>query len=229
MNMYKAWSPLARELIFANLFFRATPICRPLASAWLATIFHFAGFRAFPFHAVYTAVFLLNIWWTYLLSRRLSRSRLIAAVTALFISYHPAFDFLLFRYRVHFRHPLLRFLLRCGSTLRARAPAGEMVYGLGDGRMLRTVHLRPQLQGDGSYPAGHAADLRADISSSGLLARSDTALADAGHFVDRPADSGLYCGQSHRTRIAHGDGRLPAHFTVARFMETIFSVELSFP
>jgi hypothetical protein len=91
MNLYKPWSRPLHELIMANLvFFRSSPIYRPFASAWYATIFHFAGFNPRPFHIAYAAIFLLNIFWTYSVARRLSGSRETGAVTALLGSYHPA-------------------------------------------------------------------------------------------------------------------------------------------
>ena len=91
MNLYTPWTLRTRALILANLiFFRSSPIYRPLGSAWYAVVFHFAGFHPFPFHAAYAAIFLINMWWTYAISRRLSGSREIAAVAALLISYsHP--------------------------------------------------------------------------------------------------------------------------------------------
>jgi hypothetical protein len=91
MNLYKPWSLPLRELILANLlFFRSSAIFRPLASAWYATIFHFAGFNPRPFHIAYTAIFLLNIFWTYSVARRLSGSREAGAATALLGSYYHA-------------------------------------------------------------------------------------------------------------------------------------------
>jgi hypothetical protein len=74
----------------ANLvFFRSSPIYRPLAGVWYATIFHFAGFHPRPFHIAYAAIFLLNIFSTYSVARRLSGSRETGAVTALLGSYCP--------------------------------------------------------------------------------------------------------------------------------------------
>jgi hypothetical protein len=97
MNLYVPWSHSALALILANLvFFRAWPIYRPLGAAWYAAIFHFSGFHSLPFHAVHTALLLINIFLTYSLSRRLAGSREIAAVAALFASYHPAFALLYF-------------------------------------------------------------------------------------------------------------------------------------
>jgi hypothetical protein len=91
MNLYKPWISPLRELIMANLvFFRASPIYRPLASAWYAAIFYFSGFNPRPFHIVYASIFLLNIFWTYSLARRLSGSRETAAVTTILGSYYPA-------------------------------------------------------------------------------------------------------------------------------------------
>jgi hypothetical protein len=91
MNLYKPWSLPLHELIMANLaFFCSSQIYRPLASAWYATIFHFAGFNPRPFHIAYAAIFLLNIFWTYSLARRLSGSRETGTVTALLGSYYPA-------------------------------------------------------------------------------------------------------------------------------------------
>jgi hypothetical protein len=91
MNLHRPWISPLRELVMANLvFFRASPIYRPLASAWYATIFHFSGFNPRPFHIAYAAIFLVNIFWTYSVARRLSGSRETGAITALLGSYHPA-------------------------------------------------------------------------------------------------------------------------------------------
>jgi len=90
MNLYKPWVSPVSALIKANvLFFWSSPIYRPFAAAWYGTIFHFAGFHPFPFHAAYFVILLMNVFWTYAAARRLSGSREIAAVTALLASYNP--------------------------------------------------------------------------------------------------------------------------------------------
>jgi hypothetical protein len=97
MNLYRPWSFGTRLLIEANLiFFWTSPIYRPFASAWYAIIYHFAGFHPRPFHAVYIVLLLVDIILTYSVTQRLSGSRAAAAVAAVLISYHPAFNPLYF-------------------------------------------------------------------------------------------------------------------------------------
>ena len=95
MNLYSSWHPTTSEMVKANLlFFQASPIYRPLANAWYRTIFHFAGFNPFPFHAVYLGLFLVNLFLSYATFRRLAGSREIAAVATLLFSYHHRMDVL---------------------------------------------------------------------------------------------------------------------------------------
>lgn len=88
MNLYQSWwSPLA-PMIKANLlFFEPSPWPRPLASAWLRSIYSIAGFHPAPFKAIELVILVANIFLTYAVARRLARSRTAGALTALAAAY----------------------------------------------------------------------------------------------------------------------------------------------
>jgi len=95
LNLYRAWKFPASLLVKGNLlFFRVYPFYRPLGSAWYRVLFHFAGFRPLPFHIVYAAIFLLNLYLTYAIASRLSGSRETGAVTTLLSAYHNRLNWL---------------------------------------------------------------------------------------------------------------------------------------
>jgi hypothetical protein len=96
-NLYRSWIFPLSALFKANvLFFLNSPFFRPLASAWYRVIFFFAGFHPLPFHIANLVILGGNIWLTYCLVRRLTRSPEIGLASALLISYHPRFGSLYF-------------------------------------------------------------------------------------------------------------------------------------
>lgn len=96
-NLYRGWNAPIETLLQANLlFFLSNRFHRPLGQLWYRSIYHVAGFHAFPFHAINLGFLSCNIVLTYLVARRLSRSDSIAAITALFVAYHPRMDLLYF-------------------------------------------------------------------------------------------------------------------------------------
>ncbi|HYL34566.1 MAG TPA: hypothetical protein VEV17_01490 [Bryobacteraceae bacterium] len=87
-NLYRSWAS-AGALVKANLlFFLNSPFYRPLASAWYASIYYFAGFNPVPFHATNVLILAANVWLTYCVVRRLADSRGAGALGALLISYY---------------------------------------------------------------------------------------------------------------------------------------------
>jgi hypothetical protein len=97
MNLYRSWSFPLPDLIRANLlFFKTSVFYRPMGSAWYRAIFHFAGFRAAPFHAANLLILGASIFLAYAVARRLSGSREIGVLTALLGCYHIEFGGLYF-------------------------------------------------------------------------------------------------------------------------------------
>ena len=97
MNLYRAWVFPAGQLIKANLlFFLTSDFGRPMGEAWYRTVFHFAGFNPFWFHAANLPILLVNIFLTYAVARRLSGSGEIGAVAVLLGSYTTRLGFLYF-------------------------------------------------------------------------------------------------------------------------------------
>ena len=65
MNLHRSWVFPASQLVKANLlFFLNSDFIRPMGSVWYRTVFHFAGFNAFWFHAANLVVLLANIFLT---------------------------------------------------------------------------------------------------------------------------------------------------------------------
>jgi hypothetical protein len=97
MNLYRSWSLPLGTLFKANiLFFWASPFFRPMGSVWYRSIFSWAGFNPVPFHVANLMILLANMFLTYAVSRRLSKSRTIAAVTTLLTCFHAKFAALYF-------------------------------------------------------------------------------------------------------------------------------------
>lgn len=90
MNLYRAWLWPPGTLVKANLlFFLNSPFGRPMGALWYRTIFRFAGFHPFWFHAADLAIVIVNILLTYALARLLAGSRAVGAITAFVFSYTP--------------------------------------------------------------------------------------------------------------------------------------------
>jgi hypothetical protein len=96
-NLYRAWYYPLGALVKANfLFFLTTPFLRALGSAWYRLIFYFGGFNPVPFHVANVLILAANLGLTYAVSRRLSGSREVGALTALLFAYHPRFAYIYF-------------------------------------------------------------------------------------------------------------------------------------
>jgi hypothetical protein len=88
MNLYRSWVFSHGHLFNANLlFFLNSDFIRPMGSVWYRAMIDLAGFNPYWFHASNLAILAVNIWLTYVVARRLSGSRQIAALTALAMAY----------------------------------------------------------------------------------------------------------------------------------------------
>jgi hypothetical protein len=97
MNLYRSWIFPFGHLLKANLlFFLASDYGRPMGSLWYRVIVDLTGFHSFWFHASNLALLAANIWLTYIVARRLSGSREIAALTALAMAYQQRLAWLYF-------------------------------------------------------------------------------------------------------------------------------------
>lgn len=97
MTIYRSWANPAGALLKANLlFFLNSVFYRPMGSVWYRTMFDIAGFNPVPFHISNLCTLAVNIWLTYCVVRRLTRSREVGALAALLISYHGFFICLYF-------------------------------------------------------------------------------------------------------------------------------------
>jgi uncharacterized protein (TIGR03437 family) len=97
MNLYRSWVYSLPSLIKANLlFFLPSDFIRPMGEAWYRAIYWFANFNPRPFHLIYLAFMLANIFLVYVLARRLTSSRFASLVTALLFAYQPRWSALYF-------------------------------------------------------------------------------------------------------------------------------------
>jgi uncharacterized membrane protein YecN with MAPEG domain len=97
MNLYRSWANPAGRLLRANLlFFLNSVFYRPFAAVWYRSIFDVAGFNPIPFHIFNLCILVANVWLTYAVARRLTKSREVGITAAFLISYHGQFASLYF-------------------------------------------------------------------------------------------------------------------------------------
>jgi len=92
MNIWRAWRDPLPHILKENLFFFLYPIdYRPLGTLFYHIFFNAFGLDPLPYRLCMLVFLLANIFLVYAFARRISRSREIAAVTALLHSYHLGF------------------------------------------------------------------------------------------------------------------------------------------
>ncbi len=90
LNLYQAWNTPVREIVRANVLFAfPSELARPLGSAWYRLMFALAGANPVPYKIVNLAILVANIFLTYAVARRLTKSRTAGTLAALIICYHP--------------------------------------------------------------------------------------------------------------------------------------------
>jgi hypothetical protein len=92
MNLHRSWNPHTRpgwsDFV---LFFRQSHSFRPTGNLLYLVVFELFGFQALPFRIAVYLLLALNLWLVYCVTRRLSDSRLVGALSALLMAYHREF------------------------------------------------------------------------------------------------------------------------------------------
>jgi hypothetical protein len=92
MNIYRAWlDPLPRILKENAGFFLYPTAYRPFGNLFYHVFFNAFDFHPLPYRLFLLAFLLANLWLVYAVTRRLSGSREIGALTALLHGYHVGF------------------------------------------------------------------------------------------------------------------------------------------
>ena len=86
MNIYYFWSRGPGQLV-RNLFLFFTTYQRPMGGLYFSLIYHFFGVNPFAYHAVLTALLLLNTYLAYRFGRLLTGSELTGGLVALITTY----------------------------------------------------------------------------------------------------------------------------------------------
>ncbi len=124
MNCYFAWLRPFESLLADNLvFFRPTPVYRPLGALLYKLSFSAFGFELFPLRLLVLFVLAANVYLTYAVARQLTGSFETGILAALFRAYHGNASHLLFNtghiYEVFcyfFYFSALLFYLRIRAT-----------------------------------------------------------------------------------------------------------------
>src|ERR1035437_17549 len=87
MNLHGYWVAPNWELIKANILYYS-PYYRPMGALFYKPIFALAGFDPFPFRLVVHGIFLVNLFLTYCVTRRLAGSREIGVLATFLGAYH---------------------------------------------------------------------------------------------------------------------------------------------
>ncbi len=90
MNTYRAWLASWKSLWLDNVvFFRPTPVYRPLPEMAYKLSFLAFGFDLLPFRILLTGLLLANAFLVYLFGASISHSKLAGLIAAAVMVYHP--------------------------------------------------------------------------------------------------------------------------------------------
>jgi len=81
-----SWSKLLGDAV---IFFRPSDLYRPVGGILYKACYDFVGYSTEPLRAVCFTVAILNAWFVFLLTHKLSGNRTTAALASLFYGYHP--------------------------------------------------------------------------------------------------------------------------------------------